>query len=112
MTVGRDWAPYGYSPRVDGTRPASGREIAASKRVCEALAGAQVRSFAYPFGSLNTNVQAAVANAGFICACSTSHAAVTLGSNVFALPRIQVVDSGGEAFERTLRHVSIVPADT
>jgi peptidoglycan/xylan/chitin deacetylase (PgdA/CDA1 family) len=88
---------------------ASGREIAASKKVCEALAGAEVRSFAYPFGSLNTNVRAAVANAGFTCACSTRHAAVTFSSDVFALPRIQVLDSGGEAFERTLRHVSIAP---
>jgi peptidoglycan/xylan/chitin deacetylase (PgdA/CDA1 family) len=88
---------------------ACGREIAASKKACEELVGAEVRSFAYPFGSLDTNVRAAVANAGFDYACSTRHAPVTSSSDVFALPRIQVLDSAGEAFERSLRYASIAP---
>ena len=87
------------------------REIAASKRACEALSGAPVQAFAYPFGSLDADVQTAVSDAGFICACSTSHAPVTIGSDVFALPRIHIVDSDGDAFERSLRYASLVPAD-
>ena len=87
------------------------REIAASKRACESLSGAQVQAFAYPFGSLDADVQTAVADAGFISACSTRHAPVAVGSNVFALPRIHVIDSDGDAFERSLRYASLVPAD-
>jgi peptidoglycan/xylan/chitin deacetylase (PgdA/CDA1 family) len=83
------------------------REIAASKKACEDLAGTGVGAFAYPFGSLDAEIKKAVAEAGFICACSTRHAPVTSSSDVFALPRIQVLDSGGDAFERSLRYASL-----
>jgi peptidoglycan/xylan/chitin deacetylase (PgdA/CDA1 family) len=83
------------------------REIAASKKTCEALAGVEVCAFAYPFGNLDAEVRAAIGAAGFTCACSTRHGPVTFDSDVFALPRIQVPDSNGDSFERSLRYASI-----
>ena len=82
-------------------------EIAASKRACEVLAGAEVRTFAYPFGNFDAEVRAAIRDAGFICACSTRHGPVVLGCDVFALPRVQVLDSCGDVFEQSLRYASI-----
>jgi peptidoglycan/xylan/chitin deacetylase (PgdA/CDA1 family) len=86
------------------------REVAASKKACELLAGEEVTAFAYPFGVLNGGVTKAVADAGFICACSTKNSPVTPGSEIFALPRIQVVDEGGDAFERSLRYTAFTNA--
>lgn len=83
------------------------RELVESKTTCEWLAGGEVCAFAYPFGSLNAEVRAAVSDAGFTCACSTKFSPVRAGSDVFALPRIHVVNSGGDAFERSLHHATL-----
>jgi peptidoglycan/xylan/chitin deacetylase (PgdA/CDA1 family) len=45
------------------------RETAGSRRALEDLAGAPVRSFAYPFGRHDARVRAAVADAGYEIAC-------------------------------------------
>jgi peptidoglycan/xylan/chitin deacetylase (PgdA/CDA1 family) len=83
------------------------REIIASKEACEALAGAEAKAFAYPFGDLDAGVRATVDGAGFVCACSTKHGPVLHSSDVFALPRIHVVDCDGDRFERSLRYASM-----
>lgn len=83
------------------------RELVESKKTCESLAGGEVSAFAYPFGFLDAEVRAAVSDAGFTCACSTKFSPVRAGSDVFALPRIHVINSDGDAFERSLRHATL-----
>ncbi len=80
-----------------------GEEIAESKRACEALARKPVTAFAYPYGNFDAAVRAKVADAGFTSAYSTIHGPVTSASDPLALPRIQVLDWNGDAFERALR---------
>ena len=82
------------------------REIKESKRVCEALIGAPVKSFAYPYGDFNTAAHRAVSSSGFTFACSTLRAPVNPASDIFTLPRIHISDFNGDIFERTLRSVS------
>ena len=79
------------------------REIVESKAACEALIGTHVSGFAYPYGDLDDEVRSDVEGAGFAYACSTRHGPVTAGSDVFALPRIQVLNWDGDAFGRALR---------
>src|SRR6266849_6427953 len=81
-------------------------EILASKAACEALSGGPVAAFAYPYGDLDAEARAAVAGAGFACGCATTNGPATAASNIFALPRIQVLDWDGDAFERALRSAS------
>jgi peptidoglycan/xylan/chitin deacetylase (PgdA/CDA1 family) len=52
------------------------REIIESKAFCEALIGAPVPGFAYPYGDLDAEVCSTVERAGFTYACSTRHGAV------------------------------------
>jgi peptidoglycan/xylan/chitin deacetylase (PgdA/CDA1 family) len=78
-------------------------EILESKAVCEALSGGPVAAFAYPYGDLDAEVRAAVMDAGFACGCATTNGPVTAASDIFALPRMQVLDWDGEALERALR---------
>jgi peptidoglycan/xylan/chitin deacetylase (PgdA/CDA1 family) len=85
-------------------------EIAASKAVCEELAGQKVRAFAYPFGEFNRDARAAAIAAGFDCACSTRPGAVDADCDLFALPRVQVLDVNGEAFERSLFYSALTPS--
>jgi peptidoglycan/xylan/chitin deacetylase (PgdA/CDA1 family) len=79
------------------------REVAESKLACENLTEARVTAFAYPFGDFDFGAQEAVRAAGFTVACSTHHTAVGVKSDIFALPRIQIVNMDGEDFERSLR---------
>jgi peptidoglycan/xylan/chitin deacetylase (PgdA/CDA1 family) len=81
-------------------------EITKSKTACEALTGAPVAAFAYPYGNFDANVRRAVKAAGFSCACSGDHSPVVTGSDVLALPRIQVRDWNGDRFERALHEVA------
>ena len=59
-------------------------EITKSKAACEALTGAPVHAFSYPYGSLNSEVRAAVGAAGFSCACSVEYRSVGPGSDILA----------------------------
>jgi peptidoglycan/xylan/chitin deacetylase (PgdA/CDA1 family) len=78
------------------------REITESKSACEALIGAPVAGFAYPYGDLDANARGAVVAAGFAFACSTRHEPTSATSDIFSLPRIHVHNWGGDAFERAL----------
>ena len=81
---------------------ACSREVTESKLACEALIGAPVAGFAYPFGDLDAKTREAVVAAGFAFACSTQHEPAVPGSDAFALPRIHVYNWGGDAFDRAL----------
>lgn len=83
-------------------------EIFASKRECELLTGREVGAFAYPFGSLDAEIKATVAAAGFVCACSTRRASISQRVDLFALPRIHVLNESGDTFERSLHHTAFV----
>lgn len=78
-------------------------EITESKSACEALLGLPVAGFTYPYGDFNTLSRDAVISAGFEYACSTEGGPAGATSDIFALPRIQVFDGDGDAFERALR---------
>ena len=78
------------------------REIVESKAACEALIGAQVPGFAYPYGDLDKEVRSAVEAAGFEYACSTRNGPAISGSDAFALPRVKVLDWNGNDFEKML----------
>jgi len=107
ITIGAHTVTHPVLPEID---PLSRhREIVESKKACQALTDAEVSEFAYPFGSLDADVRSVVEDAGFCCACSTRHGPTTLDSDVFALPRIHVLDCGGDAFERSLHHASMAP---
>jgi peptidoglycan/xylan/chitin deacetylase (PgdA/CDA1 family) len=94
-------------PVLAGLDPATcEREIRESKRGCEALIGLPVESFAYPYGAFDANAGDAVRKAGFTSACSVRHGPALAASDVFALPRIHVLNWGGDAFERALRSAS------
>jgi peptidoglycan/xylan/chitin deacetylase (PgdA/CDA1 family) len=82
------------------------REITESKVTCEALIGAPVAGFAYPFGDLDAKARGAVMAAGFTFACSTRYEPTVATSDVFALPRIHVRNCDGDAFGQTLRSAS------
>lgn len=80
-------------------------EILGSKAYLEQHLGAIVRSFAYPYGGPPTYSEQTVSilrEAGFECACSTSHGRVRRVADPFQLPRSYVGNWTGEAFERQL----------
>jgi peptidoglycan/xylan/chitin deacetylase (PgdA/CDA1 family) len=79
------------------------REIVESRAACEELIDAYVPGFTYPYGEFDDKVRSAVEGAGFAYACSTRHGPVTAASDFLALPRIQVLDWDGDAFDRALR---------
>lgn len=78
-------------------------EIITSKLACEAIVGAPVTEFAYPFGEFNNETREMVKAAGFSFACSTKRTPVNESSDVFALPRIYVPNLDGDAFEERIR---------
>jgi peptidoglycan/xylan/chitin deacetylase (PgdA/CDA1 family) len=84
------------------------REITESKLACEALIGAPVTAFAYPYGDFDAEAREAVRAAGFAFACATQRRPVNVTPDVFALPRVHIPNIGGDAFEKALRLASAV----
>lgn len=82
------------------------REIAESKLTCEALIGAPVVGFSYPYGDLDAKAREAVINAGFTFACSTRYEPTSATSDIFTLPRIRAPNCGGDGFDLALRSAS------
>lgn len=78
-------------------------EIVGSKNQLEHILGRRVTSFSYTHGSRNTETVRAVREAGFLCACSSTPAAVWSGADIYQLPRIEVRDCDGDTFEQRLR---------
>ena len=79
------------------------REILDGRRCCERLVNGRVTGFAYPHGAMDADSRQAVEDCGFTWACSTeSHAVPAVGFDLFALPRLGVLDWDGSAFEGAL----------
>lgn len=79
------------------------QEIRQSKKDCEALMGAPVEGFAYPYGDCDPATERLVCEAGFLWGCSTRSDRVdSAGFDPFELPRMQVLNWNAEEFERWL----------
>jgi len=100
VTIGAHTVTHPVLSKLGAT--ACHREITESKIACEALIGTPVAGFAYPYGDLDAKARGVVKAAGFAFACSTLHEPTSATSDIFALPRIQVYNWGGDAFERAL----------
>jgi peptidoglycan/xylan/chitin deacetylase (PgdA/CDA1 family) len=80
-------------------------ELQESKTWLETLLGRPIVSFSYPYGGSHhytADTVHAVRALGFSRACSVTGHAVAGKENVFELPRINVTDMDGEAFEKML----------
>jgi len=73
-------------------------EIFLSRQMIEENTGTTVTAFAYPYGTLadfNPQVAGLVREAGYRCAFTSQHGAITAQSDAFMLPRVKV--EGGES---------------
>jgi hypothetical protein len=101
VTIGAHTATHPVLPALE---PADcQREIAESKEGCEALIGAPIEAFAYPYGRYDDKSRGAVRSAGFAYACSAQYGPASDKSDIFALPRIHVPNVNGDSFELLLR---------
>jgi peptidoglycan/xylan/chitin deacetylase (PgdA/CDA1 family) len=83
------------------------QEILQGKLACERLVHRPIAGFAYPHGAHDVSTRADVAECGFAWACSTESRAVSARNHDrYALPRLQVGDWNGDAFERALLSTS------
>jgi len=78
-------------------------EIRESMARLKARLNRPVASFAYPHGSVTPETIAAVAEAGFACACASDMAAVVRKASPLRLPRIGVREWDGDTMARHLR---------
>ncbi|MGH7298934.1 MAG: polysaccharide deacetylase family protein [Candidatus Rokuibacteriota bacterium] len=86
-------------------REAQRREIRGSRRALEELAGDQVVSFAYPYGTRSDYTPETVAlvqEAGFAGACAGVPGPVRRGTPLFEVPRFHVQDCDGDGLARRL----------
>jgi len=65
-------------------------EVAGSKKRIEDELGREVRHFCYPYGAHDDRVVEAVAEAGYLTACTTLRGAVRPGADPLRLPRLTV----------------------
>jgi len=70
-------------------------EVVASRVTIGALVGAEVRGFAYPYGSMDAAARRAVGDAGYDYACAVDAPMAQLG--LMALPRIYIGQQDGAA---------------
>jgi peptidoglycan/xylan/chitin deacetylase (PgdA/CDA1 family) len=77
-------------------------EIKQSRKSLEHITNKPVTHFSYPYGDHSEVTKKIVREAGFLSACSTTESAFRLPVDRFALPRLQVMDWGGDEFERML----------
>ena len=84
------------STGTDALSPAQvAAETAGSRAALREMTGAQVNGFAYPYGSMNETVRAAVRAAGYEYACAVEAAPTDIG--MMALPRIYIGKRDGAA---------------
>ncbi len=69
-------------------------EVNDSKASLSDLIGAEIRGFAYPYGSMDTTAQHAVRDAGYDYACATMTPMTELG--LMALPRMFIAECDGD----------------
>jgi peptidoglycan/xylan/chitin deacetylase (PgdA/CDA1 family) len=81
-------------------------EIARAKADLEGDLGRPVQSFAYPYGhpaDVGAHAAAAVAEAGFECACSSSPGLVEAATDRYLLPRFHAGNWPADEFERRVQ---------
>jgi len=81
------------------------REMAEGKAACHALSDQNVTGFAYPYGEFDEQSVRLARECGFEWACTTEAKGLGKGTDLFLLPRIQVMDWNGETFAQALRDV-------
>jgi len=70
-----------------------GEQIGGSRRDLEAELGAEIETFAYPYGRHDERAVEAAEAAGFLAACTTHPARTRLDQNPLCIPRIEVKGS-------------------
>jgi peptidoglycan/xylan/chitin deacetylase (PgdA/CDA1 family) len=92
-------------PYLDELGPAAlDAELIDSRRALQDLVGADVSSFAYPFGAYDLAVRAAVAGAGYIAAAAVKNAISHLQDDPLAIARwIVTADADHDRVEQVLR---------
>lgn len=83
-------------------------EIAGSKADLEAVLGAPVLTFCYPYGRLNERAAAAARAAGYLAAVSIHRHPGARRGDLWALPRM-IVNPGESRFERRLKIGGLYP---
>jgi peptidoglycan/xylan/chitin deacetylase (PgdA/CDA1 family) len=79
------------------------REISEGKASCEALIGRRVDGFAYPYGAFDDGSKVLARECGFSWACTTAgHSLPRTATDLYLLPRIQVLDWNSDAFSQVL----------
>ena len=78
-------------------------EVGASRAALAALVGAEIRGFAYPFGSMDAGARRAVSDAGYDYACAVDASPADIG--LMALPRTYVGQQDGVARMAVKRHI-------
>jgi peptidoglycan/xylan/chitin deacetylase (PgdA/CDA1 family) len=101
VAIGAHTVTHPVLAGLDG--PACRHEVNESKRVCEGLIGGSIGTFAYPYGDYDAAAREMVRTAGFTIACSTRSAPVDPDYDILTLPRLQVTNVGGDAFEQMLQ---------
>jgi peptidoglycan/xylan/chitin deacetylase (PgdA/CDA1 family) len=90
------------------SEPELHEEIAGSKADLEAVLGAPVRTFCYPYGRLNARAACAVRAAGYLAAVSIHRHPGARAGDLWALPRM-IVNPGESRFERRLKAGGLYP---
>lgn len=98
VAIGAHTVTHPSLPLLDPA--AQRREMRESRAACEALVGAPVTAFAYPFGDHDDASVAAARECGFRHACTVEPGVVTSARQRFRIPRILVDDWDGAELER------------
>jgi peptidoglycan/xylan/chitin deacetylase (PgdA/CDA1 family) len=83
-------------------------EVAGSRLDLEAALGIPVRTFCYPYGRLDEQARAVVAEAGYLAAVGIQAYPGARAGDPFALPRM-IVNPGESRFERRLKVNGLYP---
>ena len=83
-------------------------ELQGSRSDLEALLGAPVRTFCYPYGHMDGRVRAAAREAGYLAAVSIHAQPGARPGDLWALPRM-IINPGESRFERRLKARGLYP---
>lgn len=89
-----------HDPLTSMAPEAQRAETVESKAALEEIAGGAVTCFCYPHGAADSDVAAAVADAGYACACTTEQGAVQPGDDPYLLRRIVADERSSAAVGR------------
>ena len=92
-----------YHPPLTLVAPdRASHEIAAGRSALREWTGRDITSFAYPFGMHSPATVAMVRDAGFRHACTVIEGITWPATDLFRVPRLQVLDWTGEELEREI----------